>query len=290
MSEQFTPMPDPEEESPEIPQAQPEQPAVQPGRTARRRRSSGGFSAFRSMQTIVSVAAVVATLFTLFTPANLFSNQLLSQMAQSLSSGSTQGTQYPTITPFPRTRIGIVVGHLGNDSGAVCDDGLTEQEINLKIAEQVQQSLTAVGYEVDLLNEFDDRLQGYQGLALVSIHNDTCQYLGDDFTGFKVAAALGMKEPAKAERLTGCLIDRYAASTGLTFHANTISNDMQQYHAFSEISENTPATIIEAGFMNLDREFLTQHTDLVAKGISDGILCYIRNESFSSAVLQTPTP
>ena len=290
MSDSFPSQPISEEPDFDIPQPEPEQPATPPARASRRRRAPGGFRAFRSMQTIVSVAAVVATLFTLFTPANLFSNQLLSQMAQSLSSNSAQGTQYPTITPFPRTRIGIVVGHLGYDSGAVCDDGLTEQEINLKIAELVSQSLTAVGYEVDLLNEFDDRLQGYQGLALVSIHNDTCQYLGDDFTGFKVAAAMGMKEPAKAERLTGCLIDRYVTNTGLTFHANTISVDMQEYHAFSEISENTPAVIIETGFMNLDREFLTQHTDLVAKGISDGILCYIRNESFSSTVLQTPTP
>jgi len=38
------------------------------------------------------------------------------------------------------------------------------------------------------------------------------------------------------------------------------------------------AAIIETGFLNLDRDFLTQQPDLAAKGISDGILCYLRNE------------
>ena len=31
---------------------------------------------------------------------------------------------------FPANKIGIVVGHRGNDSGAVCSNGLTEVEVN----------------------------------------------------------------------------------------------------------------------------------------------------------------
>jgi N-acetylmuramoyl-L-alanine amidase len=38
---------------------------------------------------------------------------------------------------------------------------------------------------------------------------------------------------------------------------------------------------MEVGFLNLDRQILTQHRDLVAQGISDGILCYVRNEDVS---------
>jgi N-acetylmuramoyl-L-alanine amidase len=53
---------------------------------------------------------------------------------------------------------------------------------------------------------------------------------------------------------------------------------MTSYHAFDEINADTTAVIIEVGFLNLDRQILTQHQDLVAKGISDGILCYVRNE------------
>jgi N-acetylmuramoyl-L-alanine amidase len=56
---------------------------------------------------------------------------------------------------------------------------------------------------------------------------------------------------------------------------------MTSYHAFGEIDENTIGAIIETGFMNLDRQILTIHSDLVAQGIVNGILCYIRNEDAS---------
>jgi N-acetylmuramoyl-L-alanine amidase len=58
---------------------------------------------------------------------------------------------------------------------------------------------------------------------------------------------------------------------------------MTSYHAFGEIKENTVAAIIEIGFLNLDRQFLTNNTDLVVDGIVNGILCYINNESVSKS-------
>jgi N-acetylmuramoyl-L-alanine amidase len=56
---------------------------------------------------------------------------------------------------------------------------------------------------------------------------------------------------------------------------------MTSYHAFDEIDQNTNAVIIEVGFLNLDRQILTKGQDQIARGISDGILCYIRNEDIS---------
>jgi N-acetylmuramoyl-L-alanine amidase len=185
---------------------------------------------------------------------------------------------YPTPTQPPRLTIGIVSGHWGNDSGSVCKDGLTEAQVNLKIATLVKQRLNKDGYNVDLLQEYDKRLNQYQALALISIHNDSCDYINNDATGFKVAAAMANPYPEKADRLTACLIQRYQADTGLRFHYNTVTPDMTSYHAFDEINSNTTAAIIETGFLNLDRELLTQKTDLVAKGVTDGILCFIRNE------------
>ena len=117
-------------------------------------------------------------------------------------------------TPLPPLRIGIVAGHLGNDPGSVCVDAndevtLTEQEVNLKIATLVQNSLTARGFQVDLLQEYHTHLAGYFGAALVSIHNDSCDYINDQATGFKVAAALDTRDLNRANRLTACLVDRY---------------------------------------------------------------------------------
>jgi N-acetylmuramoyl-L-alanine amidase len=196
----------------------------------------------------------------------------------------------PNSTDSAVKRIGIVSGHYQNDSGSVCSDGLTEQQVNLSIATLVKQKLEAEGYTVDLLSEFDSRLSQYKAIALISIHNDSCEYINDQATGFKVAAAMHSAYPEKANRLTACLVDRYQKDTGLTFHANTITNDMTYYHAFDEINTETTAAIIETGFLNLDRQILTQHTDQVAQGIVDGLNCFIRNESISTSATAVPTP
>jgi len=236
---------------------------------------------FGTLWSIVTVALVMATLFTLWTPANLFSNQLLDNMFQAWQANPT--LTYPTPTPVPRPRIGIVAGHWGNDPGSVCSDGLTEMEVNLDIATRVQQKLRADGFEVDLLQEFDPKLNEYQALALVSIHNDSCDYVNDEATGFKVAAAASSAYPEKAERLSACMIDRYSKITGLKNHPNTITTDMTQYHTFREINSNTTAAIIETGFLNLDRRILTEQPDLIADGVTQGILCFVRNEPVVSS-------
>lgn len=240
-----------------------------------------------SLQVVLSAAVVIATLFTLWNPANLFNNQTLAQalLAWQMQSNNNKNSAqfFPTVTAEASQHIGIVAGHYSKDKnyydpGAVCDDGLTEESVNYKIASLVAQKLTAMGYQVDLLAEFDPLLNGYRGQVLVSIHNDSCEYEGDQATGFKVAAAIGNAYPEAATQLTNCLIDRYKRDTGMQFHYNTITKDMTDYHSFREINSNTPAAIIEAGFLNLDRQFLTEHTDVVAQGIVDGITCFLNDE------------
>jgi N-acetylmuramoyl-L-alanine amidase len=245
------------------------------------RNSAGKFSAWKSLETVFSIALLVATLFTLWTPANLFSNNLFDRMFQTVRSQPGKSTDLPTPTASPRPRIGLVAGHWGNgqDTGAVCKDGLTEVSLNLKIATMVQSILVNEGYDVDLLKEFDPKLTEYKALALVSVHNDSCDYINDQATGYKVAAAKSSVFPEKATRLTACLSQRYQAITGLPFHYGSVTNDMTNYHAFNEIHSDTTAAIIETGFMNLDRDKLTNHTDLIAKGVASGILCFIRNEN-----------
>jgi N-acetylmuramoyl-L-alanine amidase len=140
-----------------------------------------------------------------------------------------------------------------------------------------------------VLQEKDLRLNGFQAAALVSIHNDSCDFINNEATGFKVAAAFATRHPERAARLTSCLRARYAAITGLPVHSMSVTPDMTSYHAFGEIDENVPAAIIETGFMNLDRALLTQQPELVAKGVADGILCYLRNESIPSTTPLVPT-
>lgn len=252
----------------------------------RSRRSAGNFSAWKALETVFSVALLVATLFTLWTPANLFSNDFFDSMFQAMQS-KPGVINLPTATVSPRPRIGLVAGHWGNgdDSGAVCPDGKTEVELNLQIATRVQAILSKEGYDIDLLKEFDPKLTEYRAMALISIHNDSCDFINEQATGFKVAAAKSSVFPEKATRLTACLSQRYQAITGLQFHYGSVTNDMTDYHAFNEIHSDTTAAIIETGFMNLDKEKLFKQTDQVAEGVASGILCFVRNENLP----QVPT-
>ncbi|MEK6221071.1 MAG: N-acetylmuramoyl-L-alanine amidase [Chloroflexota bacterium] len=238
---------------------------------------------YRQLWVVFSTGTILATLFTAFTPLGILPLGMGDQLGQIFSAPDSAGlSAYPTPTARPRPRIGIVSGHYANDSGAVCQDGLTEAEVNLNIATHVKANLINEGFDVDLLEEKDTRLQGYRALALVSIHADSCNYINNEASGFKTAPSLASAQQAKAQRLTACLTSRYQRATNLTFHAGSITDDMTQYHAFEEIHSDTTAAIIEVGFLNLDRQILTQQPDLIAEGISNGVLCYIRNEDATS--------
>jgi N-acetylmuramoyl-L-alanine amidase len=250
-------------------------------------RKPSSFSFWKGLQTVLGAAFIVASLFTLWTPGSLIESGLEARMAQALESAQDQDSSLAESTLSPEqqaqsNRIGIVAGHYGSDPGAVCTNGMTEAELNLEIATMAQKQLVDLGYDVDLLEEFDPRLTGYQGALVVSIHLDSCEYINDQATGFKVAAALSTQDIASSQRLVACMSDRYAKVTGLPYHSGSVTDDMTYYHAFYEIAPSTSAAIIEAGFMNMDYQFLTEKTDVVAEGIVAGILCYINNESINS--------
>ncbi|NDJ53650.1 MAG: N-acetylmuramoyl-L-alanine amidase [Chloroflexi bacterium] len=257
----------------------------------------------RSTVALLIVAAIVATLFTWWTPNEFLPEETLSQLAvaqatqANLTINPAIAAMTPTPSPLPvaAPRIGIVSGHKGlnpasglPDPGAVCPDGLTEQEINESVALLVAAQLEAEGYQVDLFDEFDPRLQGYSGLALVSIHADSCDYINDIATGFKVASFQGSQISTEDELLVRCMINRYAQVTGLPLHPS-ITADMTAYHNFREVDPATPSAIIEIGFMYLDREFLTQRPDVAADGVTRGLLCFLNGEISTGAAAE-PTP
>ncbi len=264
-------------------------PTPPPAGSAARRRARP----FRVIQSVLGIAILLATLFTALPSRGLVAGNFYERLSTILTPQSNQEEASSVVQP--QRRIGIVAGHSGNDSGAVCVDGngnvtLTEADVNLKIAAMVQERLIQKGFSVDLLREYDTRLNGYRALAIVSIHNDSCEYINDEATGFKVAAALNTYDLNRANRLTACLVDRYQHVTGMSFHAGSITSDMREYHSFREIDPNTVAAIIETGFLNLDREILTKHTDTVAEGVVEGILCFANNENISPTAIPNVTP
>jgi N-acetylmuramoyl-L-alanine amidase len=247
----------------------------------------------RNLTITFSVAAVLATIFTAWAPASLNPGEVVAELLSAAESTPTAMAAVPSTASLAdrALRVGIVAGHSGLhrdtgyvDPGAQCPDGLTELQVNMDVAQRVVEELRAEGFEVDLLEEFDSRLEGYRAVALVSIHADECVPINDQATGYKVSAAMDTQVPDRSQRLVACIADRYAKETGLTFHPNSITRDMTEYHTFYEIHSLTPAVIIETGYLYLDREILTKEPDRIARGIVDGILCYVNNEPTSFPV------
>jgi N-acetylmuramoyl-L-alanine amidase len=260
--------------------SKPENPPVQPPRRG----------TFYFLEIVFGAAIVLATLFTAWTPsltASLSPNPPVAQAP--VVQPSSQPKSQPTETPRSGPLVGIVAGHSGNDSGAVCPDGLTEVFVNTTIAGYVQKDLRDQGIDVVVLKEFDPRLVGFKANALVSIHADSCDYINNQATGFKVAASWSNPHPERSARLTACLRSRYASVTKLPLHSTSVTTDMTSYHAFGEIDENTPAAIIETGFLNLDRDMLQNHPEIPAQGITEGILCFLRNENVGTSTVPTAT-
>jgi N-acetylmuramoyl-L-alanine amidase len=242
---------------------------------------------FYHLQLVIGVAALLATLFTASTPSGLLPGKLGERLAILLPA-TPQPAAQATRTPLSDLRIGIVAGHSGNDSGAVCANGTTEAQVNLDIATRLKADLENRGYVVDLLKEFDPLLKGYKAAALVSIHADSCDYINDEATGFKVAASFANQRPEQSARLVNCLRIRYGETTGLPFHSASVTPDMSSYHAFEEIDPTTASAIIEVGFLNLDYQFLTQQPEKVADGVARGIVCYVTNENIIDASKPAP--
>jgi N-acetylmuramoyl-L-alanine amidase len=234
------------------------------------------------LSTVILAGLITATLLSLWMPGNLIPRNLGQKVADAVTEdGGVNPTQVVEgVLPanFPVNKIGIIVGHRGSDSGAVCANGLTELEINSNVATYVQQNLIKAGFEVELLDEFDSRLSNYKAGLLLSIHTDSCEYFNDSATGFKVAAALSTIPGQTSTRLVDCISDRYANITGLRYHYQSVTTEMTTYHAFAEIDPNTAAGIIELGFMNLDQDILTTKPELLAEGVAQGISCYMNNE------------
>jgi N-acetylmuramoyl-L-alanine amidase len=264
-------------------------------RRARRRQRTVGVlgGIIRSVIVVVVAAGLMATIFTWWTPSQFLADDVKQEL--SIAQATGQATAVPTVMPTPNwlKRVGIVSGHRGPqvppDPGAVCPDGLTEASITFAVAQLVVRNLRASGYSVDLLDEFDPRLDNYQAAALVSIHANTCQeWPGEIVSGYLIARAAARSSVAgNDDILVNCVSQYYAQMTGLQ-RRDGVTVDMTDYHTFREIHPLTPAAILELGFMLADRPVLTGKHEEMAQGITDGILCFL-NPSKPPATA-TPPP
>ncbi len=207
----------------------------------------------------------------------------------------------PTRTPLPPPpEIAILSGHWSGDNpppdvvpdtGAICDNGVREVDINKGVADKLVALLRGDGYRVDLLQEFDARLKrdnpDYAPQVFLAIHSDSCVH-GPDYplaTGYKIAHADPSDNPEQDDRLVACLKRDYAAQVrayNLVDNENSITLDMTEYHAFHQIVRTTPAAIIELGFLYNDQPILLNHQDKLALGLANGLRAFLKNDPCAS--------
>lgn len=191
-------------------------------------------------------------------------------------------TPTPEPTPTPSVPVvALIAGHRNNDSGAICEAGpyagLQEVHVTTEVAALVVNLLRAKGYTVIDLDEFDPRLTDLRADVMLSIHVDSCvEWEGT--SGYKVARASNSHIPEIEDRLVTCLIDEYGRATGLPRHDNSVTHNMTLYHAFRKIDLNTPAAIIELGFLYHDHDLLTEREEVIAEGLTRGLTCFLKEQ------------
>ncbi len=231
------------------------------------------------------IAAVVAVFGLFFSAVNLARQPIQVSAEVTTGPGTPRPTRFaiavpPTATPdIPL--VALLAGHSGGaDPGAICPDGLREVDVTTDVAQRAKTILQARGYRVDILAEFDPRLNAtkrdYAPSAFLAIHADSCVKYA---SGYKVARATNSATPDEDDRLVRCVTNEYFASTQLPFHADSITTDMTHYHAFGEIDSKSPAAIVELGFLGSEHELLKNHRPTLAEGIANGIDDFMQGQS-----------
>ncbi len=255
---------------------------------------------FRAVFVVVVASGIMGTILSWFTSADFLDPETRRNLAVAMYAVEPTPTLTPAPTPNWARSIGIVSGHRGPgqeqdyDPGAVCLDAsgelvVAENDVNFGVASKVVQYLRQRSYRVDLLDEFDPRLNDYQAAALVSIHANSCQDYGAEIvSGFLVAKAAAKPAEGPDDRLAECIAQYYGPMAGLE-RRFSLTIDMTDYHSFRELHPLTPAAIIELGFLRADQQILVEQQDLLARAIVEGILCFLEPEDpFGFSPTATP--
>ncbi len=217
--------------------------------------------------------------------------------------GFSGGSAPPAPVPQPVTgspyRVGIQAGHWQQDSGSLsCDRTVSEVSITEKVAKKTVEILQRQGIEAEVLPAPINFVHNYSANAFVALHVDFC---AGNNTGFKVSRWKGAKGTGlngsgdASDRLVESVWSAYGSATGLPedhepghftpcmveyYALNPVDNGPicgGQYTQIRGISDDTPGTIIEMGWLSGDLQFMTSPggQEKMATGIANGILNFL---------------
>jgi hypothetical protein len=245
------------------------------------------------MRKYVKRVAALSAIF-LFGTLLFSKHQLIAAFDQSESKAKSNETKPVSFSsqnkPGP-IRIGLQVGHWKKDElpdelanlreygGGSSGGGKAEWEVNLAIAQDTKNLLEKKGYVVDILPATVPA--GYQADIFIAIHADGNN--DPSVSGFKVAPPWH-DQTGKSAQFANELERVYGEITRLKIDSN-VSKNMRGYYAFNyrrfdhSISPNTPAVIIETGFLTdpSDRRLIVDHPEKAADGIAQAVEDYFQN-------------
>lgn len=241
------------------------------------------YSFFKALSTILFTAILTATILVTFSPGAEYIDRFVPQTESETIDLNSLNNQ--------RKIIGIIPGHYGFDSGYQCGaefNFVKESDVNLRLAVMVRDYLEANGYSVDFLHEFDPALSNYTALALVSIHSNTCSTADTKLSGFNVTTGGQNTYPSESKRLNDCLTYHYAQNSELDFLGENYSPEEESLYTFDAVNNYTTISVIHTGYLGNDYRTLSEKTNSLAKGIADGIICYVEDDTVGSIYRAQP--
>lgn len=241
------------------------------------------YSFFKALITILFSALLTATLLVTFSPGAEYIDQIVPASETRDINLNTQNNQ--------RKIIGILPGHYGFDSGFQCGpeyNFVKEADVNLRLAVMVRDYLEAQGYTVNFFHEFDPELTNYTALALVSIHANRCDTGENKQSGFYITTGGQNTYPSESKRLNDCLTYHYTQNSELDFLGEYYSPDEEKLFSFDTVNNYTTISVIHTGYLGNDYRTISEKTNSLAKGIADGIICYVEDDVVGSIYRAQP--
>ena len=229
----------------------------------------------RSVQSVLAFAALVATILTLWNPRSVFRPPDIYNLLDTESPAETIEVGHAPIDE--EIQIGLLAGHWQNSTGEVCADGIIEADVNHEIATRLQRTLEADGFSVRVFPEFDLDLLQYKADVFIAIYSGSCLLNPPAKSSFKIGTSLISDNQIAINSLAVCLTESYQEYTQLPFNYLVIDEDHPAFHIFRDIDPDTPAVMIEIGSLSADRHLITAQTDILIKGLTTGIECFLSN-------------
>lgn len=241
------------------------------------------YSFFKAFFTIIFTALLTATILVTFSPGAEYIDQFVPPAETTMTNLNNQNNQ--------KKIIGILPGHYGFDSGYQCGaeyNFVKESDVNLRLAVMVRDYLEASGYTVDFLHEYDPALSNYTALALVAIHTNTCSAADANISGFNITTGGQNTYPSESKRLNDCLTYHYAQSSELDFLGENYTPGEESFYSFEPVNNYTTISVIHTGYLGNDYRTISEKTNSLAKGIADGIICYVEDDTVGSIYKAQP--